>query len=162
MIVSFNRQFTQERQNEAIYYALADALRVAGFTGAASWLEMQAAGERFHARRIARYLTDAGTAVVYGVLEAVNVTVMGIGDALAASAVVETQNTTAIFALYEEAVAQGNRDAQEFLHWFIAEQREEEAVTRGWLRAIEIAGSDSAALLAIDCRMAEEAKDYGL
>lgn len=84
MIEAMNNQFTRERQNEAIYRALADALRVIGYNGTAGWLDSQADGEGKHARRIAHYLTDKGVAVAYAGLEAVTVTVTGMGDAMAA------------------------------------------------------------------------------
>ncbi len=155
MIEAMNNQFTRERQNEAIYRALADALRVIGYNGTAGWLDSQADGEGKHARRIAHYLTDKGVAVAYAGLEAVTVTVTGMGDAMAAASVVEAQTTAEIYALYHAAVAADDLDAQSFLNWFIDEQREEQAVTRRWLQAIQLADGNTSALLMIDRQMAK-------
>lgn len=126
------------------FHELANAQIDAEFWGAhqyvatAAWFESvnmpatakvfwdHAAEERKHAERFVRYLLDRNLAVTVGpVAEVVN----DFGsptDALANAVNRERDITARIFALADVARAERDWFAEQFIAWFIAEQREEE------------------------------------
>jgi bacterioferritin B len=120
----------------------------------------QALEERNHAMMIVQYLLDAGHAVEIPGVEAPETR---FGDARAPVAMAleqEKRVTDQVAALTALARDEGDLVGEQFLHWFLAEQREEVASMSDLLAIVERA-SESNILLAEDYLARNQVGDQG-
>ena len=127
LLQAMNDQLTFERQNAAIYDALAAQLDVVNWQGSAAWMKKAANEEREHADKFAAHIVDRFGVPVYSALDGCNAPT---GDNLIpyfdAAFMREMATTEAIKTLY--FMAEEGEDPQMcvFLHPFIEEQTKSE------------------------------------
>jgi ferritin len=143
VVQALEEQLTTERQNAAVYDALAGYAENANYSGTAKWMRSAAEDERKHADLVVEHLIDRGVAPVYGQLAPVDILP---GDDLIAlfdtALALEFATTEKIVTLYY--VAQQAEDPQA-LAWlqdagggfsFLVEQTKSEKEIRDLLTTL--------------------------
>jgi ferritin len=120
----------------------------------------QSLEERNHAMMIVQYLLDAGHAVVTPGLEAPQTAFSDARAPVALALEQEQRVTEQIAALTALARAENDLVGEQFLHWFLAEQREEVASMSDLLAIVERA-SESNILLVEDYLARNPVGDQG-
>lgn len=127
LMQALNDQLTLERQNAAIYDALAAALDVVNWPGSSAWMKKSANEEREHADKFSAYIVDRFGVPVFSALDGCNVpTSNDLIDYFAAALLREQATTEAIKTL--NFMAEENEDCQTeaFLIWALEEQTKSE------------------------------------
>lgn len=102
----------------------------------------QAVEERNHALMIVQYLLDAGTTVVTPAVAAPKTAFADDREPIALALDQEKTVTAQIANLVEIARAEGEHVGEQFLGWFLDEQREEVASMGALLAVVDRAGTD--------------------
>jgi ferritin len=145
-----NDQITLELASAIAYLQLAAYFDAADLPGMASWMRSQSAEERDHAERFMAHLVDRGGEVGLGAIPAPQ---SGITTPLHAFQVAlghEQKVSDSIREIYRLANDLGDIDSVPLLHWFVAEQVEEEASVSEIISQLERVGSEGSALLILD------------
>ena len=139
---SVNQQIANEFGASQQYVAIAVYYDAQTLPGLAAHFYRQAVEERNHAMMLAQYLLDSGDAVVTPGVEAPQT---AFGDAIAPVALALAQEkrvTEQIVGLSRTAREEGDLVGEQFLHWFLQEQREEVASMATLLAVMERAGDN--------------------
>jgi ferritin len=149
-----NQQVQTERQNNAVYVALANELDALRLDGAALYLRKQGREENDHADKITEHVIARGERVETRGLEAVSISPLmigtALGDALDAALKLEQANTTRIRSLYVSALNAGDPQTMVFLAWAIEEQTNAENELDNYLIQARYAEGCAAAVLALN------------
>jgi bacterioferritin B len=144
-----NAQIAREFAASQQYVAIAAHYDRETLPQLAAHFYRQAVEERNHAMMIVQYLLDADATVV---VPGVQPPQTEFADAVAPVALAlaqEREVTDQIVALARTAREEGDLVGEQFLHWFLQEQREEVASMHELLRIVERA-SETSVLLAED------------
>ena len=139
---SVNQQIANEFGASQQYVAIAVYYDVQTLPGLAAHFYRQAVEERNHAMMLVQYLLDSGDDVVTPGVEAPQT---AFGDAIAPVALALAQEkrvTEQIVGLSRIAREEGDLVGEQFLHWFLQEQREEVASMATLLAVMERAGDN--------------------
>ena len=151
---ALNRQITTERQNSAIYSAVANRFDVLNLTGLAKFARANAAEELTHAAKITDYVIDRYGFPVIDALQAVNppeTDMLTAARVLFALALTREQITTeAIKTIYDLAEDADDPQTCQFLLWFLEEQTKSEREFSELVAKAQIAETDAAAVLMLD------------
>lgn len=139
-----NRQANHELAAAHGYTAIAAWCEAETLPGCAAFFRRQAAEEREHADKIIAHLLDRGATPEFAAVPAPRQDFGSLLEVAQEALAKEQANTRGINAVYEAALAAKDYPAQVLMHWFIAEQVEEEKwanelVTR--VRGASCAGS---------------------
>jgi bacterioferritin B len=137
-----NAQVGRELAASQQYIAIAVHYDAETLPQLAAHFYRQAVEERNHALMIVQYLLDAEEAVT---IPGVAAPRTEFGDALAPVALALEQEravTEQIVALAKLARDEGDLVGEQFLHWFLEEQREEVSSMAALLRTVEHAGDN--------------------
>ncbi len=127
VVAELQRQLNQELDAAHAYQAMSIWCAAQTLKGFAGFFAKQAGEERGHAQKMIDHLIDRG--VTPGLAELPKprqdfATLLQVAEQAQA---MERANTQGINTVYEAAVAARDYPAQVLIHWFIAEQVEEEA-----------------------------------
>jgi bacterioferritin B len=139
---ALNEQIAYEYAASQQYVAIAAYYDGETLPQLASSFYRQAVEERNHAMMIVQFLLDADLPVTIPGVEAPRT---GFGDArepVALALEQEKRVTEQIVALVALAREEGDLVGEQFLHWFLQEQREEVASMSELLRIVERAGDN--------------------
>ena len=156
---ALNDQVNLEMQSAYAYLGMSLDMRHAGFNGAASWLRQQHEEELSHAFKIIGYIQDRLGMVRLQPLDAPTESYEQPLDAFRAALEHEKKVTGAINALMEIARDENDTASENLLSWFVDEQVEEEASATAVITRLEMAGSNSAAILMVDSELASRSSD---
>jgi ferritin len=126
VVAELNRQLNQELAAAHSYLALSVWCDARNFKGFGKYFVKQAGEERAHAEKILKHLTDRNETAK---LTAVPVPKQDFGTLLEVAQQALSQeraNTMGIHTIHEVAMEAKDYPAQVLMHWFIAEQVEEE------------------------------------
>ena len=127
VLTELNRQLNQELSAAHAYLALSAWCASQNLKGFAGFFAKQAGEEREHAQKILRQVLDRGAVPELAALAAPRQSFDSLLAVVEHAQVMEQANTQGIHAVYEAAVTARDYPAQVLMHWFIAEQVEEEA-----------------------------------
>ena len=135
-----NDQINKELYSGYLYLSFADYYEAEGLKGFANWYMIQAQEERDHALIFRKYLLDNDCPVVLGAIDKPD------------------KAFTDYLAPLEAAYVGGRMPAleandfrtQQFLHWFIDEQLEEEANASEMVSNMKLFGTDARSLYELD------------
>ncbi len=125
----------------------------AGFTGAASWLRQQYEEEISHTFKIIEHVQGRTGKVQLQPLDAPDSSFDQPLDAFRAALKHEQKVTAAINELVGIAQDENDTASENLLAWFVDEQVEEEASATAVITRLEMAGSNSAAVLIVDSEL---------
>jgi ferritin len=137
-----NEQIGREFAASQQYVAIAVHYDAETLPNLAAHFYRQAVEERNHAMMIVQYLLDAGETVAIPGIEPPRTE---FSDAVAPVALALEQEravTDQIVALARLAREEGDLVGEQFLHWFLEEQREEVSSMASLLRTVERAGDN--------------------
>lgn len=119
-------ELTRERQNAAVYGAMGASLSAVNWPGSAAFMRKSAGEEMEHARKFEDYLIDRGAFPEYGPLqECACLDSVDLVEYFAVALEVEQATTKAILAICKLA-DEKDEMTEQFLLWFIEEQRRSE------------------------------------
>jgi ferritin len=147
MTDELNAQVGREYGASMQYVAMAAWLEEQGFTGFASFFHAQADEERGHGRKIVDYLGEVGGRVDLPALPKPRADYGSVEQALEHFLELEEGVTRAIYSLVELAVAEKDHSANQFLQWYVKEQREEVSSARGLLDKARAFGAERIGIL---------------
>jgi ferritin len=124
---ALNQQIAREFGASQQYVAIAVYYDSQTLPQLASHFYRQAVEERNHAMMMVQYLLDAGETAVIPAVEAPKTTFEDTVEPVALALDQEKRVTEEIAALVKLARDEGDLVGEQFLHWFLEEQREEVA-----------------------------------
>jgi ferritin len=152
---ALNLQINNELKAWYNYLAMATWFEALHLNGFAAFMESQAREEQSHAHRLFRYVLDRGGKVELAAISPPDQQFSSIEEVFTRSVEQEQSNTRSIYELYEVAKRQNDYATIAAVQWFLDEQVEEEKVMSEALGLIRFAGSDKAALLALNRQYAD-------
>ncbi len=147
---AMNEQINNEFASAYAYLSMSAYCESLTLPGFARWLFVQSQEEVEHAMKFYNFILDRGGNVVLRTIEQPPNTFDSPLDVFQKALENEQQVTAQIHALYDMALKQGDYPSQEFLHWFINEQVEEEKITSDAVARLTLAGDHPEALLMLD------------
>jgi len=127
LIAALEKQADHELFAAQSYLAMAYWSDVHHHGGFAEFFKKQAGEEREHAAKILKHLADRDVVPKIGAVAAPASNFKLLIELAQSAFELERANTSGIHEAYEVALAEKDYPAQVLLHWFIAEQVEEEA-----------------------------------
>jgi len=140
MTEAFTVQVGNEFQAAHQYVAIAAYFSSETLPELSKFFEAQAAEERDHALKILNYVVDAGGKLALLAVEAPKCDFADAEEAVKLALDSELTVSEQINVLMNLAVEEKDHQAQNFLQWFLAEQREEVATMDTLLRMVRRAG----------------------
>lgn len=147
---ALNAQIQLEGTASFLYLSMASWCDRQGLSGCASFMHRQSAEERAHMLRIFHYISDVdGKALAPGIPQppAEFDSVQALFEQVYAH---EQKVTASIHKLLDISTEENDYTTQNFLQWYINEQREEEALMRTILDKIRLIGNGPQSLYFID------------
>lgn len=155
MVEKLNDQLQKEFYSAYLYLSMEAYLHSFHLDGFANYFHIQTQEERDHALAFFNYINKVGGTVVLGAIQQPPNSFEGPKEVLKASLDHERLVTQSIHELMDLAQELKDHSSQVFLHWFIAEQAEEEQnMERIWNR-LKLAGNEGAGLFMIDNELAQ-------
>lgn len=121
-----NEQFNFELESGYIYLAMAAYCDDKGMEGFAHFLTEQAKEEYEHAEKFYDFISEKGERPEYAAIPKPKAEYGSFTELFKTALGHEKEVTRRIKSIYNDAIEEGCLDTQQFLNWFIAEQREEE------------------------------------
>ncbi len=150
---ALNSQINLEMQSAYVYLGMSLDMHRAGFTGASHWLRSQYDEETKHAFKIIDYVQDQFGVVQLQAIDSAGARHEQPIDAFRAALEHEKKVTESINNVLGIAQEEGDAATESLMTWFVDEQVEEESTTGNVVKRLEVAGSNSAALLLIDSEL---------
>lgn len=147
---AMNEQITHEMYSAYLYLSMSAHFEAANLPGMARWMRVQAGEEQEHALKFFDYINERNSRVT---LQAIPQPPADFGTPKAAFEQVlkhEQDVTGLITRLYELAIEEKDYAAQVMLHWFIAEQVEEEKHAGEIVDTFKLLGESPMALMNLD------------
>jgi len=151
-------QLTMERHANAAYSAIAASLSTTPFLGFAKWFYAQGKEELDHAERVFNYIIERGAEPKIEVVEEVAFATKKPTESMNAAAELEASVTEHLVKVGEAAESEGDPLTCQFLIWFLEEQRKSEAVINDFIKQLQLAEGDNAALYLFDHEIGELAE----
>lgn len=120
-------QYNEEHFNDSIYQSMENWCKYNGYDGHAHWMHIQALEEREHAEKIKDFLESVGVPVIKLEVPAPISKFESIVDMWEKGVEAEERTTQNIYNIFYKARELKDAWTEDFIHWFINEQREEES-----------------------------------
>ena len=147
---AFNQQLNREMFSSYLYLALSAYGESLGLRGIAKWFMVKHQEELTHAMKFYRYLVGQGTTVTLAEIAAPPAEFGGVVDAFEKTLAHERHVTESIHHLVDVAREHRDHASEIFLHWFVTEQIEEEAVVGDILSRLRLVGDGGEGLYLMD------------
>ncbi len=150
MLEALNTQIALEAASSYTYLAMASWCDKEGIAGCADFFYTQSDEERMHMLKILRYVNEMDAhAIVPAIDQPCNdyESIQSIFQQVYAQ---EQKITNAIYGLLSLCQELQDHSTNNFLQWYVTEQREEEALVRGILDKIKLIGTGGQSLYFID------------
>ncbi len=146
-----NEQVNKEMFSAYLYLDMSHYYINKGLDGFANWFKIQAKEEMDHAMLFITYLQNNGFEVELEAIAKPTINYQDNRQPLTEALKHEEFVTSSINAIYEEALKVKEYKTQEFLHWFIKEQVEEEKNANDLILAYDLFGK--AGLFALNTKL---------
>jgi len=150
VLQNLNEQLNRELYAQYLYLVMASYFYEKELTGFGHFFLRQSKEEGEHAMRLFRYLMEKGASFQPLPIE---IPPKNYESPLACFEMAyeyEKKVTLSYYNLLKKARDLGEYDVEEFLLWYIREQREEEALMQGWVARLRLANGEGPALLLLD------------
>ncbi len=149
-----NDQINKELYSAYLYLDMSLFYSAEGLDGFANWFKIQAMEERDHALMYMEYILDNGEKVCLDTIAKSEYSYEKHIDPLTTTLEHEKKVTQLINNIYAEAVQSNDFRAQQFLSWFISEQREEEKNASDLIQKMKLFGDDAKSLYMLNSELA--------
>lgn len=136
-VADLNAQIAREFAAAHQYTAIAAWYEAEAFPQLARFFYDQAEEEREHGMKMVRYLLDTDSRVEFGQIDAARSDFADHVEPIALALEQERQVTVHISRLFEVARETNDFTSEQFLHWFLEEQVEEESTMSDLLKVAE-------------------------
>ncbi len=156
---AINEQIKNELYSAYLYLSMGAYFESISLPGFAIWMKVQAAEEQEHAMKFFEYVFERGGRVQ---LKAIDQPPFEWKSPLAAFEQVlehEQKVTSLINNLYAVALKENDYASQVMLHWFIAEQVEEEKNAAGIIEQLKMIDARETAILMLDHDLGKRSAD---
>ena len=143
LLKQVNREFLSER----LYIAMEYYFKSLDLNGYARLFNDYALEERNHAYKMLEFLDEHNCSTTISGIEDVLTSYTSPKDVFEKAYAHEIQVTKWITDIYKLAIKEGDIASQQFLDWYIEEQREEEDKMLERLNRLKLAGDNMAAIL---------------
>ena len=150
MLHALNDQIREEIKSAYIYLAMAADLESKNWEGSASWMKKQYNEEISHATKIYGYIYERGGKVTIQAIDAPPPSYSSILEAFQAAYKHEQYISGCIDKLVKMARELDDISTEVFLQWFVSEQVEEEANTRGIVDKLKLIGDSTNGIFMLD------------
>ena len=147
---ALNEQIAMEGHSSFVYLSIASWCDKEGLEGCNEFFRRQSDEERFHMLKIFNYLSEVDGFAKTPAVEQVPHTFDSIQEVFKLVLVQEQKVTSSVNDLVTLSLDENDYTTKNFLEWYVAEQREEEALIRGILDKIKLIGNGSMSLYYID------------
>ncbi|MEL7065554.1 MAG: ferritin [Bacteroidota bacterium] len=145
-----NEQVGMEGKSSAHYMAMASWCDTRGYKGAAAFLYHHAEEEKEHMLKLFHYINDAGGHALHPEITGIQHTFSSFRQVFELALANEIKVTQAIYQLVAHSLTVKDFATFNFLQWFVAEQVEEEVLTRRAVELFEIIGEEGIGCYTID------------
>lgn len=159
MLAKINDQINKEMYSAYFYLSMSAFLEAQNLGGFAQWMRVQAGEEMEHAMKFYHYVYDRGGEVVLESIEKPPSDFSSPLDVFEQVYEHEQRVTGLIDVLYELALEKNDYASQVFLHWFIAEQVEEEKNADAIVQKLKLVGDKVNGLLLLDRELGARASN---
>lgn len=149
-----NEQMNREFFSWYLYLSVATYFNTLDLEGFEQWTRRQATEETVHAMKIYNYMLERNGAVVLSQIPAPTQKWGSPLEAVQAIYQHECELTGRIHEIVHLTRDVNDYTTEVFLHWFITEQREEEAMASRVLQKLKMIGGDMGGLLMLDAQVA--------
>lgn len=146
LLKQVNREFLSER----LYIAMEYYFKSLDLNGYAKLFNDYALEERNHAYKMLEFLDEHNCSTTISGIEDVLTSYTSPKDVFEKAYAHEIQVTKWITDIYKLAIKEGDIASQQFLDWYIEEQREEEDKMLERLNRLKLAGDNMAAILFLE------------
>jgi ferritin len=154
---ALNGQMNKEFYSYYLYLSMAAHFESNNLKGFGHWLRIQAREEAEHAMKLYEYLISRGGKVILQPIEAPPSNWKAHKDVFQDAYQHEQKVTGLITKLVELAKSEKDHPTEVFLHWFVKEQVEEEAIAHEVLQKLQLVGSEGSALFILDSELGKRA-----
>lgn len=144
------KQVDREFLSERLYIAMEYYFKSLDLNGYARLFNEYALEERKHAYKILEFLDEHNCSTKISALNEVLTSFSNPKDVFEKAYAHEVQVTKYINDIYKLAIKEGDIASQQFLDWFVEEQREEEDKMFERLNRLTLAGENIAAILFLE------------
>jgi len=148
-----NKQVALEAMASAKYLAMASWCDAHGYENSAEYFYAQSDEERAHMLKIFHYINDMGGTAVSPAVDLINANFVSLKDIFEISLDSEITVTLAINIIVDKVKNEKDYSTEQFMQWFVQEQREEEMKARRAVELFDLLGEDKLALFMIDERI---------
>ncbi len=147
---ALNDQVAMEASASFVYLAMASWMENEGFEGTSQFLYMQSDEERMHMMKLFHYINEVGGFALSPSVATPDIRFDSYKDVFERVLEQEKKVTAAIHNLMDIATKEADHTTANFLQWYVAEQREEEAQFNTILGKLKILGNDGSGLYLMD------------
>ncbi len=147
---SLNEQLNRELYAQYAYLAMAAYFLEQDLEGFGAFFLRQSSEEYEHAHRLFQYLMEKGIPFEPLPIEIPPKRFESPLACFQAALTYEQKVTLSYYNLYKQARDKEAFELEVFLTWYLQEQHEEEALMQKWVKKLELAGDNKAALLLLD------------
>jgi len=147
---ALNEQVAIEAYASYSYLAMGSWMENEGFEGTAKFLYAQSDEERMHMLKLFHYINEVGGFAISPSVNAPTITFGSFKEVFERVLEQEKKVTAAINKLMDIATKHADHTTANFLQWYVAEQREEEAQFNSILAKLKIIGNDGSGLYLMD------------
>lgn len=146
----FNDQIGMEAQASAYYLSMASWCETMGYANSANFLYNHSEEERQHMLKLFRYINDAGGRALQPETTMIKHEFSSLREVFEIILEHEIRVTKSINNIADHCLTSKDFASFNFIQWFVAEQREEEMMSRRCLELFDIIGEDGVGLYTID------------
>ena len=147
---ALNDQIREELYSSYLYLSMASYCQSINLPGFAHWMKVQSEEEYEHGMKFFEYIQDRGGAVSLGAIAAPPIEWSSPAELVAEVLTHEQKVTRLINAIYAQALKENDYPTQVMLHWFIAEQVEEESNAGSIVEMLRMVGEQPQGLFQVD------------
>ena len=145
-----NQQVGMEGRSSAHYLAMASWCDTQGYKHAAEFLYHHAEEEKEHMLKLFHYINDAGGHALHPEITGIQHTFTSFRQVFELALTHEIKVTQSIHHLVDHCLAVKDFSTFNFLQWFVAEQVEEEVITRRAVELFDVIGEEGIGRYTID------------
>lgn len=136
-----NEQISKEAFSSNLYLAMASWAETQGYEGIANWFYAQAEEEHLHMLKFIRFINEKGGKAIMPAIEKPESVFPDVKHLFTEALKHEQFITASINEIMHVAVEDKDFASQNWLQWFVAEQREEEASVQRIIDKLNILGA---------------------
>lgn len=156
-----NKQVELEAKASAKYLAMASWCDSHGYSNSATYFYEQSDEERMHMLKIFTFINDMGGTAVSPGFDTPKSDYASFREIFETALESEIQVSNAINFIVDKAKKERDYSTDQFLQWFVQEQREEEMNARRAVELFDLLGEEKLALFMIDERIMSLRKNSG-